>query len=159
MTSTSAVVPYCPEQAPMGTRSSSAKIWEWAVTRRTRLNGSTIPTQRPTLDTKLAAMGLNGLALLVHPCFIKASPTVDKAVSWYKVDLLIASLLHVSSHSVQSSLAVHEFHATGEEHCKRGHRRVCENFWCLMLCRPKCIRTIAAMWAQRTYLRIHYTRI
>ena len=43
---------YCPEQAPMGARSSSAKNWGWAVTRRRCLNGSTIPVQGPTPDAK-----------------------------------------------------------------------------------------------------------
>ena len=51
----------------MGAPSLSAKIWGWAVTRRTHLNGSTIPTQGPTSNVKLAAMGLNGIASLVHP--------------------------------------------------------------------------------------------
>ena len=50
------------------------------------LNGSTIPTQGPTPDANLAAMGQNQLALSVHQCFIKASPTVEKAVLCYKVD-------------------------------------------------------------------------
>ena len=45
---------YCPEQAPMGTRSSSTKYWGWAVTRKRCLNGSTIPGQAPTPDVKLA---------------------------------------------------------------------------------------------------------
>ena len=58
-----------------------------------------------------------------------------------------------------SSLAVHKFRAAGKERCERGHRRVCANVWCLMSWCPKCTRTIAAMWAQRTYLRIHYTII
>ena len=53
------VVPYCSEQAPMGSRSSSSKIWGWAVTQRKCLNGSTIPEQGPTPDAKLAAMGPN----------------------------------------------------------------------------------------------------
>ena len=70
------------------------------------LNGSTIPTQGPTPDANLDAMGQNRLASSVRQCFIKASPTVEKAVSCYKVDRLIASLL--SFRSVQSSLAVHE---------------------------------------------------
>ena len=48
-------VPYCPKQAPMGARSSTAKKWGWAVTRRRCLNGSTIPMQGPTPDAKLAA--------------------------------------------------------------------------------------------------------
>ena len=79
-----------------------------AVTRRTRLNGSTIPMQGPTPDAQLAAMGLNGLA-----------STVEKAVLCYKVDRLVALLL--SFRSVPSSLAVREFCAAGEERCKRGH--------------------------------------
>ena len=138
----------------MGAHSSSAKVWGWAVTRRTCLNGSTIPTQGPTPDAKLTAMGLNGLGSSVHPWFVEASLTVEKAVLCYKADRLVASLL--SFCSVQSSLAVHKFRVAGEEHCKRGHGRVCANLWCLMSCCPKCIRTIAAMWAQRTYLRIYY---
>ena len=150
-------IPYSPEQVPMGACSLSVKIWGWAVTRRTRLNDSTIPMQGPTPDAKLAAMGLNGLASSVCLWFVEASPTVEKAVSCYKVDKLVASLL--SFRSVQSSLAVCEFRAAGEECCKRGHRRVCANLWCLMSCRPKCIRTIAAIWAQWNYLRIHYARI
>ena len=116
------VVPYCPEQVPMGARSSSSKIWGWAVTWRKCLNGSTIPEQEPTLDAKLAAMGPNQLASSVRPCFVEASPTVEKAVSCHKVDRLIASLL--SFHSVQSSPAVCEFRAAREEHCKPS--RVCE---------------------------------
>ena len=36
------------------------------------------------------------------------------------------------------------------------HGQVCVN---LMLWHPKHIRSITAMWAQRTYLRIHYARI
>ena len=49
---TTIVLPYCPEQASVGTRSSSAKKWGWVVTRRRCLN---IPVQGPTPDTKLAA--------------------------------------------------------------------------------------------------------
>ena len=145
------VVPYCPEQAPMGVRSSSSKIWGWAVTRRKCLNGSTIPEQGPTPDAKLAAIGPNRLASSVRSCFVEASPPVDKAVSCYRADRLVALLL--SFHSVQLSPAVHEFRAAREERYEPGHRRVCVNLmsWC-----PKCIR---AMWAQWTYLRIHYARI
>ena len=96
-------IPYCPRQAPMGARSSSTKIWRWAVTRRRCLNGSTIPAQEPTLDVKLAAMGLNWLASSVCFCFIKASPTVEKAISCYKADRLVASLqsFHTSSRRLQ----------------------------------------------------------
>ena len=49
----------------MGARSSSAKIWRWAVTRRKCLNGSTIPKQGPTPDAKLAAMGPNQSTCIV----------------------------------------------------------------------------------------------
>ena len=45
-------VSYCPEQAPMGARSSSAKNWWWAVTQRRCLNGSTNPVQGPTPDAQ-----------------------------------------------------------------------------------------------------------
>ena len=51
------VLPYCPEQALMGTCSSSAKIWEYAVTWRRCLNGSTIPVQGPTPRCKVSCHG------------------------------------------------------------------------------------------------------
>ena len=115
-----------------------------AVTQRRCLNGSTIPMQGPTPDAKLAAMGQNQLASSVHPCFIEASPTVEMVVSCYKADWLIASLL--SFHTIQLSLAVHEFRAAGEERCEQGNRWLCVNLWCPVLWRPKHIRTIASMW-------------
>ena len=128
------IIPYCPSA-----RRSSVKIWGWAVTQRTHLNGSTISAQGPTPDAKLAAMGLNGLASSVCQLFVKASPTVAKAASCYKADRLVASLL--SFCSVQSLLAVREFHAAGEERYKQGHGWVCANLWCLMLCRSTNLRT------------------
>ena len=80
--------------------------------------------QGPTPDAKLAAMGLNGLASSVRQLFIEASPTVEKAVSCYKADRFVASLL--SFRSVQSSLAVHEFH--GRTLQTRPWTGVCEPF-------------------------------
>ena len=130
-------LPYSPEQVLMGAHSSSAKIWGWAVTQRKCLNGSTIPEQGPTPDVKLAAMGPNRFASLVRPCFVEASPTVEKAVWCYKVDQLVASLL--SFHSVQSSPAVREFRAAREERCEHCHGQVCAN---LMSWRPKHIRAM-----------------
>ena len=57
---------------------------------------------------KVSCQGvMNRLALSLRPCFVEASPTVEKAVSCYKVDRLVASL--PSCRSVQSSLAVCEF--------------------------------------------------
>ena len=64
-------------------------------------------------------MGLNGLPSLVRPWFIEASPTVEKAVSCYKVDWLIVLLL--SFRSVQSSLAQCKFRSAGKERCKWRH--------------------------------------
>ena len=46
---------------------SQASELGWALTRRTCLNGSTIPTQGPALDAKVAAIGPNRLASLVRP--------------------------------------------------------------------------------------------
>ena len=54
---TTVLVLYCPEQAPMGARSSSTKNWGWVVTRRRCLNSPTIPVQVCILDAKLAASG------------------------------------------------------------------------------------------------------
>ena len=104
------VVLYCPEQVLVGARNSSAKIWGWAV----------------TPDTKLVAMGPNRLALLVRLCFVKASPTVEKAVSCYKADRLIASLLNFCS--VQSLAAVREFHARRNTVNQATDR--CVRTWC-----------------------------
>ena len=146
---------YCPGQAPMGAHSSSTKIWGWVVTqRRCR---STISTQGPTLDAKLDAIGPNRLASFVCPCFVEASPTVEKNVLCYRADRLVASLLNFRS--VQPSLLVRKFHDAGEERCEQGHGRVCAKLWWQMSWCPKCIITIAAMWAQLTYLWIHYARI
>ena len=74
------------------------------------------PAQGPTPDAKLASMKPNRLVSSVCPCFVEASPTVEKAVSCYKADRLVVSLL--SFRSVQSSLAVHQFHGAGEECCE-----------------------------------------
>ena len=131
------VIPYCPEQAPTGARGSSTKIWGWPVTWRKCLNGSTIPMQGATPDVKLAVMGPNRLASSVRPCFVEASPTVEKAISCYKEDRLVASLL--SFCSVQSSLAVCEFRTAREECCEPGHGQLRAN---LMLWRPKLIRAM-----------------
>ena len=131
-----------------GPPSLSAKIWGWAVTRRTHLNGSTIPTQGPTSNVKLAAMGLNGLASSVHP--YSSRP----ARQWIK--LYRATKLTIVSKFVQRSVITRSTRIS----CCRGRTRqtrpqtgVCEP---LMSCCPNCIRTIAA---QGTYLRIHYARI
>ena len=83
-------IPYCPGQAPMGARSSSAKIWVWTFAQR---RCSTIPPQGPTPDVKVIyQLALNRLASSLRPCFIEARPTMEKAVTCYKVDWLIASL-------------------------------------------------------------------
>ena len=76
---------------------------------------ATIPAQGSTPDAKLAAMqGVpNRLASSLRPCFVEASLTVEKTVSCYKADRLVASL--TSFRSVRSSLAVRKFCAAGED--------------------------------------------
>ena len=74
---------YCPKQAPMDARNSSAKIWGLGSYTEKMFKCF---NQGPTPDAKLAAMGLNRLALPVCPCFVEASPTVEKVVSCYKAD-------------------------------------------------------------------------
>ena len=64
----------CPRQAPMGARSSSAKNWGWAVTRRTCLNGSTISTQGPTSDAKLAAIGTKSTCIVGLSVICRGQP-------------------------------------------------------------------------------------
>ena len=141
-------IPYYPGQVPMGARSSSAKIWVWTFAQRRCLNGSTIPPQGPTPDVKVIyqLVALNRLASSLRPCFVEARPTMEKAVTCYKVDWLVASL--PSFCCIQSSLPVREFCAAGEECCERSHRQVCTN---LMSQHPKRVRTIAAMWSTCTF--------
>ena len=86
---------------------------------------------------------------VLHCCFVRASSTVEKAVSCYIADRLVASL--PSFRNVQSLLAVRKFRAAVKEHCERGYRRVCVNLWCLMSWCPKRIRTIATMWAMQKF--------
>ena len=62
--------------------------------------------------TSVDAMGPNRLALSVHLCFVEASPTVEKAVSCYKADRLVASL--PSFRSIQLSLAAVNFTLQGK---------------------------------------------
>ena len=73
---------------------------------------------------------LNHLASSLRPCFVEASPTMEKAVSCYKACQLIVSL--PSFCSVQSLLAVREFRAAEEEHCEQGHNKCVRTFdgWC-----------------------------
>ena len=70
---------YCPRQAPMGARSSSTKIWGWAVTRRRCLNGPTISAQAPTQDAKLTARGYQ---INLHCRFARAS---SRPAWWWKM--------------------------------------------------------------------------
>ena len=68
----------------------------------------------------------NRLASSVRPWFVEASPTVEKAVSCYKADRLVALLL--SFRSVQSSPAAREFHATKNTANQAMDR--CVRTWC-----------------------------
>ena len=79
---------YCivPRKRPWVLAAQMPKFEDGQLHRESVLNGPTIPAQGPTLDAKLAAMGQNRLASSVHPCFIEASPPVEKAVSCYKAD-------------------------------------------------------------------------
>ena len=130
---------------------ASAIIWGWAVTQRTCLNGSTIPTQGPTPDAKLAARCYQ---IDFHRRFVRDS--LRPARQWRKLYCATKQTSLLSFRSIQSSLAVRELCAAGKECCERGHEWVCVNLWCLMSWHPKRIRTIAAMWA---HLRIQYARI
>ena len=88
----------------------------------------------------------NQLASSLRLCFIKASPIVKKAILCYNVDRLVASLPGFCS--IQSSLAVHKFHAAGEECCEQFKATDgCVQIFdaCMMLWCPKRIRIIAAM--------------
>ena len=104
----------------------------------------------PQMWSYVAASRYRSTCIVALPLLAQASKTVEKAVSCYKVDQLVASFLRV-----QFSLAVSDFCAAGEELCKWGHGRVCVKLWCLMSWCPKHIRTIGAIWDQQIYLWIH----
>ena len=133
---------------PMGARSSSAG---WVVTQRRCLNGSTIPVQGPTLDAKLAA---RVYCIVSSPVLRQSQPDSGEnciVLQSWPTRSLVAKFLQCSVVAWSTQI--------WKEHCKQGHGQVCANLWCLMSWHPKCIRTIAAMWAHLTYLRIHYARI
>jgi len=114
-------IPYCPEQLKcqkLRVGGYTENILKWF----------NYPDAMPTPDVNLTAMGLNRLASSVCLWFVEASPTVEKAVSCYKANRLVASTL--SFHSIRSLLAVWEFCAAGEESCEWGHGHVCVNFRC-----------------------------
>ena len=94
-------LPYCPGQVPMGTRSSSAKNWGWAVTRRRCFKWFNYLPAGANPSCEVSCQGvLNRLASSLWPCFIEASPTVEKDVMCYKADQLVALL--PSFHGVYS---------------------------------------------------------
>ena len=108
----------------------------WAVTRKKCLNRSNYFRARAHPGYEVGSHGPEPTCI-DGSSFVKATPTVEKAVSGYKADRLVASLL--SFRSVQSSPAVREFRAAGEKRCGPGHGQVCAN---LMSWRPKRIRTM-----------------
>ena len=63
----------------------------------------------------------NQPASRLRPCFVEASPMVEKAVSCRKADRLVASL--PSFHSVHP-LQYCKFHAASEERCEQGYGQV-----------------------------------
>lgn len=71
------ISPYCPRQAPIGAHSSTTKNWWWAVSQRRCLNGSTFLMEGPTPNVSCLRT-----KFLLCPCFVKASPMVEKAVKW-----------------------------------------------------------------------------
>ena len=110
---------YCPEQGPMGARSSSTKNWGWVVTRRRCLNGSTIPAQAPIPDAKLAARVYQ---IDLHHHFTRASSR--PARQWRK-------LYHARSGPTRSLVAnlpmlvIREFCTAGKEKWEQGYGWVC----------------------------------
>ena len=84
------------------------------------------PRARAHPGCEVSCQGVpNRLASSLFLCFVEASPTVEKAVSCYKADQLVASL--PSFRSIWLLFAVREFRAAGKEHCEQGHGRVCAN--------------------------------
>ena len=69
------------------------------------------PQARAHPGCKVSCHGTKSTCIVSCPRFVEASSTVEKSVSIYKADQLLASLLNFRS--VQLSLAIREFRAAG----------------------------------------------
>ena len=71
-------IPYCPEQVPMGTHSSSTNMWGWVAAQR-YLKGSTIIFNDPRASTHLGfKVNCQGLPIYPRHCF----PTYLQQLRW-----------------------------------------------------------------------------
>ena len=147
-----------PRQAPMGTRISSVNIWGWAVTRRTNLlKWFNYAHTRAHPGCKVSCHGTEWTCIVGSFMICWGQPDSGESFIVLQSKPTRSLVAKFPQHSVVTCSA--------RTSCCRGrtlrtrHGQVCVNPWCLMSCRSNCIRTIAAIWAQRIYLRIDYARI
>ena len=132
----------------MGARSSSSKNWRWAVTRRTWFN---YPHARAHSGWKVSWHGTEST------CIVSLSVIRQGQRDSGESCIMLQSGLNRSLDAKFPQRSV--VACSTRISCCRGRAlrtsprtRVCEP---LMSWRPKCIRTIAAMWAQRWAGRLH----
>ena len=103
-----------PGKHPRALTAQAPKVREGGYTEK-ELIWFNYPHARVQPGCEVSCQGVpKWLASSLRPCFVEASLTVEIAVSCYKADWLVASLLNFCS--AWSSLAVHKFCAAGEEH-------------------------------------------
>ena len=126
---------------------------------RERLNGSTIPAEGPTPDAKLAVGATKSTCIVASSVLCWGQPDSRESCIVLQsgpTHSLVAKFPHCLVIACSTEIL-----------CCRGRTlqtrpwmdvSLCANLWCLMSWPPKHIRTIAVMWAQRSYLRIHYAK-
>ena len=145
----------CPRQVPMSTCSSSSKIWGWAVTQKKVLKWFNYPHTRTHPGCEFSCHGAESTCSVSLSVLHQCQPDSGEGC----IMLQSGPTRSLVGKLPQCSVVACSMWISVEECCEWGRRRVCVNLWGLMSWCPKRMRTIAAMWVQRTYLQIHCARI
>ena len=140
----------------MGARSSNAKIWGWAVTQRKCFKWFNYSRARAHPGCKVSCHGTESTCIIGSSMLHWGQSDSGEGYIMLQSGLTYSLVAKFPQHSVVAC-------STQISCCRRRTLRtrqwVCVNLWCLMLWHPKCIRTIAAVWAQGIYLQIHYANM
>ena len=144
------VLLYCPGQVPMGTCSSSAKIWgghltekvlKWSLSLRKAYPGCEVSCHGTELTCIVGSSMLRrGQPDSGECCIVLQSRLTCTLVGKFSQRSVIACSMRILRYRGRM--------------LQTRYGQVCVNLWHLMSWCPKRIRTIAATWAQQTYLRI-----
>ena len=141
---------YCPGQVPMGACSSSAKLWGGQLTEKV-LKWSLSPWKAYP-GCEVSCHGTESTCIVGSSMLCRDQPDSGEGCIMLQSRLTCSLVGKFSQRSV-IACSMQILWCRGRTLQTR-HGQVCVNLWHLMLWCPKCIRTIAAMWAQQTYLRI-----